>query len=133
MSSSLKICFVGISGTPIDFLSAPYVLLNYFNIKSKLSKRVESKIFSYTMTMKNDPDFEIKCEKIYLDIIDYFNDNKSEKIVGLTKLNKQIPLVCFSCYIWNIDAVKYLSNKLKENISNVTILWGDPKYAEILS
>lgn len=127
MSLSLKMCFIGISGTPIDFLSAPYILLNYFNIKSKLSTRAESKVFSYTMTMKNDTDFEIKCEKIYLDIIGFFNENKYEKNLGLTTLKKQIPLVCFSCYIWNIDAVKYLSNKLKENLSNITILWGGPE------
>lgn len=118
MSKSFKICFVGVSGSSIDFLSAPYILLHYFKTVSKLGAKAESKVFSYTITTKNDFNYKKKCQKIFLDIADFSND---------TNYKKQTLVVCFSCYVWNIDVVKNLSKKLKENIQGVIILWGGPE------
>lgn len=79
---------IGIAGSPFDFLLAPYCL----------------KTYAYQFK-------DIK-DNFNIQIYNYHNKVNPQKI--LNDLSRHIPhLLGFSCYIWNIDIIKYLIKKLK--------------------
>ena len=98
-----KLLFISISGTENDILSSSYVLQSYLNqfkeIKTEYNVCVE----------------------------DYFMSTDNNKI--LENIIAHNPyMVCFSCYIWNIDKIKNITRKIEGNIK---IVYGGPEIKNV--
>ena len=110
---TIKIVFVGIAGTDKDFLLSSYVL------KAYVSERL------------NDVD---------VFVIDIPYDRYQSTSGGtlkreVTRIVKNIraqspDVVGFSCYVWNIDLIKEISNELAASRSGCKIVIGGPQISE---
>lgn len=61
-----------------------------------------------------------------IDILE-FTINNEEDYVYTEILRKGYDVVCFSCYIWNIDKTLYLAENLKKARPDIKILMGGPE------
>jgi len=103
-----KITLVGIAGTPNDFLLSLHTL-NCFVYQDK--------------DIKNN--FEIILKQYYY-ISPEDIERKSQEV--LREIEETKPdIVGFSCYLWNIDVVKLISNRLKQKYKNIKIILGGPE------
>jgi radical SAM superfamily enzyme YgiQ (UPF0313 family) len=62
----------------------------------------------------------------YIDILE-FTINNEEDYIYTEILRKGYDVVCFSCYIWNIDKTLYLAENLKKARPDIKILMGGPE------
>lgn len=100
-----NILMIGIAGSNNDFL------LSLPSIKAYLMQFEEIKS-EYEITIKN---YFINCEMkaIVRDVIEFKPD-----------------MVCFSCYVWNMEKVKIISSLIKHEMGAVKIIWGGPDISE---
>lgn len=96
-----KILMIGIAGSNNDFL------LSLPSIKAYLMQFEEIKK-EYEITIKN---YFLNCN-IY-DIVRVAVELKPD-------------MICFSCYVWNMEKVKVISSLIRNEIGNVNIVWGGP-------
>ncbi len=77
-----------------------------------------------------------KDELSNIDLIEYTVNNDLDYILGEI-YKKEYDIICFSCYIWNLDKILELSKNLKKIAPNLTIILGGPEVSydpeEILS
>lgn len=68
----------------------------------------------------------VKDEEYDIEIKEFTINQKQEYILGeLYYSNADI--ICFSCYIWNVEFIKETASILKESIPNLKILFGGPE------
>lgn len=96
-----KILMIGIAGSNNDFL------LSLPSIKAYLMQFEEIKK-EYEITIKN-----------------YFLDCNIYDIVRCT-VEFEPDMICFSCYVWNMEKVKVVSSLIRSEIGAVKIVWGGP-------
>ena len=66
------------------------------------------------------------CSGFDIEIKEFTINQKQEYILGEI-LDADADLVCFSCYIWNIDYINDISYVLKEAKNKAGILYGGPE------
>ena len=59
--------------------------------------------------------------------IQEFTINNEEDYIFTELLRKHYDVICFSCYIWNVDRTLYLAENLKKARPEVKILLGGPE------
>ncbi|HVI40268.1 MAG TPA: radical SAM protein [Anaerovoracaceae bacterium] len=62
----------------------------------------------------------------YIDIQE-FTINNEEDYIFTELLRKSYDVICFSCYIWNVDKTLYLAENLKKARPEIRILLGGPE------
>jgi radical SAM superfamily enzyme YgiQ (UPF0313 family) len=62
----------------------------------------------------------------YIDIQE-FTINNEEDYIFTELLRKSYDVICFSCYIWNVDKTLYLAENLKKAKPEIRILLGGPE------
>ena len=103
-----KMVLVGIAGTSNDFL------LSLHTLKCFVYKDIE---------IKNNLDIILR--QYYHISPENLKKKTLEILDDIEKLNPDI--VGFSCYVWNIDAVKIISNNLKQKFKDIKIILGGPE------
>ncbi|MDF2616749.1 MAG: cobalamin B12-binding/radical protein, partial [Sedimentibacter sp.] len=73
----------------------------------------------YLKKFCSDDDFNIEIKEFTI-------NQKQEYIIGEI-LSANADLICFSCYIWNIEYIKEISYIIKEAKNSIDILWGGPE------
>lgn len=73
----------------------------------------------YLKKFCKDDDFNIEIKEFTI-------NQKQEYILGEI-FSARADLVCFSCYIWNIEYIKEISYIIKEANNDLDILWGGPE------
>ncbi|MEA5096435.1 MAG: DUF4080 domain-containing protein [Sedimentibacter saalensis] len=73
----------------------------------------------YLKKFCKDDDFNIEIKEFTI-------NQKQEYIIGEI-LSANADLICFSCYIWNIEYIKEISYIIKEAKNDLDILWGGPE------
>ena len=101
---------IGIAGTPNDFLLSPYVLKCYLCQSNDINKHIDIVVQQYGSIPPTR--IEEEAETILRDI-----EEMQPDIVG------------FACYVWNMDAVRLISSKLKQRHENIIIVLGGPEIA----
>jgi radical SAM superfamily enzyme YgiQ (UPF0313 family) len=84
------------------------------------SKYIHSNLalkYLYITVPKNDAFFEIK----------EFTINNDESYVFSEILAGKYDVICFSCYIWNIEETLYLAENIKKANPNVIMIFGGPE------
>jgi radical SAM superfamily enzyme YgiQ (UPF0313 family) len=66
------------------------------------------------------------CSNFDIEIKEFTINQKSEFILGEI-LAEDAALICFSCYIWNIDYINEISYIIKESKNKAKILYGGPE------
>ncbi len=66
------------------------------------------------------------CSEFNIVIKEFTINQKTEYILGEI-LSEDADLICFSCYIWNIDYINDITYILKEGKSEAKILYGGPE------
>ena len=105
-----KMMLIGIAGTPNDFLLSPYVLKCYLCQSNDINKHIDIVVQQYGSIPPTR--IEEEAETILRDI-----EEMQPDIVG------------FACYVWNMDAVRLISSKLKQRHENIIIVLGGPEIA----
>lgn len=59
--------------------------------------------------------------------IQEFTINNDDDHVFVELMRKEYDIICFSCYIWNVDKILYLAENLKKARPNTKILLGGPE------
>lgn len=67
------------------------------------------------------------CDKEFNIVIKEFTINQKQEYILGEILAEEADLICFSCYIWNIDYVNEISYILKEDKNKGKILYGGPE------
>ncbi|MFQ6118706.1 MAG: B12-binding domain-containing radical SAM protein [Methanosarcinales archaeon] len=105
-----SIMLIGIAGTSKDFLLSLHALKCFLYQDNYIKNNTEIILKQYYYIASNI--LMKKCEEILNDI------------------NKVKPdLLGFSCYVWNIDAIKYISDRTKQRNNNIEIILGGPEIA----
>lgn len=103
-----SIMLIGIAGTKNDFLLALPALKCYID-QDKFVKDNTDIVLNQYYYMERD-ELEAKTQIILEDV---------------KKTNPDI--VAFSCYVWNFNAVKYISDKIEKYNKNIKIILGGPE------
>jgi len=107
----MKVVLIGIAGTSKDFLLSLPAL----------------KCFLYQDNYIND-NVDIILKQYYYISPECIKE-RSKKI--LNDIKKENPdIVGFSCYVWNIEAIKIISDKLKKEYEDILVLLGGPEIAK---
>ncbi len=105
-----KMLIIGIAGTKTDFLLAPHTL----------------KCFLYQDIGIKD-NLEIVLKQYYYIDSDQIEEKSKNIINDIEEINPDF--IGFSCYVWNIETFKHVSEKLKEKNINAKIILGGPEIA----
>ena len=84
------------------------------------SKYVHSNLalkYLYAAGLPNCPGLEIK----------EFTINNEDDYIYTELVRNEYDVVCFSCYIWNIEKIKYLCENLKKAKPEIRIVCGGPE------
>ena len=96
-----KILMIGIAGSNNDFLLSLPSIKAYLMQFEEIKKEYEITINNYFLTCTMDD--------IVKDVIEFQPD-----------------MVCFSCYVWNMDKIKIISSLIRSEIGAIKIIWGGP-------
>ena len=69
---------------------------------------------------------DIECDRLSIEIKEFTINQKQEYILGEI-FSANADLVCFSCYVWNIEYIKEIAYIIKEAKNNIKILCGGPE------
>ncbi|WP_326908519.1 B12-binding domain-containing radical SAM protein [Sedimentibacter sp. MB31-C6] len=73
----------------------------------------------YLKNFCKDNNFDIEIKE--------FTINQNQEYILRQILDVKADIICFSCYIWNIEYIKEIANIIKEANVNVKILFGGPE------
>ena len=105
-----KMVMVGIAGSTTDFLLSIHALKCFVYQKEEIKNNIDITLKQY---------YYIPLDEV---------DEKSQYIFN--DIEKEEPdIVGFSCYVWNIDAVRTISDKLKQKNKDIQIILGGPEIA----
>lgn len=109
-SPKKKLMLIGIAGTQKDFLLSLPVLKCFLHQGNYIKNTTEIILKQY---------YHIPCEML---------KKKSEEILSDIE-NVKPDIIGFSSYVWNIDAVKLISDRVKQQYKHIEIILGGPEIA----